>query len=72
MSDTDNVKRCIHCKKIIVGESTLGLCPKCADKDFRGAVEGAAGLALFAVVLKKAWKPTAILVKAAVKAIIKA
>ncbi|MBQ8666103.1 MAG: hypothetical protein IJ526_04495 [Lachnospiraceae bacterium] len=67
MSESGNEKRCIQCNKIIVGKSRLGLCPKCADKDARGAAEGAAGLAIAALVIKKAWKPVKTLAKAVLK-----
>lgn len=67
MSESGNEMRCIHCNKIIVGKSKLGLCPKCADKDARGAAEGVACLAIAAVVFKKAWKPVKIFAKAVLK-----
>ncbi len=67
MSENGSEKRCIQCNKIIVGKSKLGLCPKCADKDARGAAEGVAGLAIAAVILKKAWKPVTTLAKTVLK-----
>ena len=62
-------KRCVQCKKIIVGNSKLGFCPKCADKDARGAVEGIAALSVIALVAKKAWKPTTQAIKGVAKMI---
>lgn len=64
-------KRCVQCNKIIVGNSKLGLCPKCADKDARGAVEGIAALSVIALVVKKAWKPATQAIKGVVKIITK-
>lgn len=64
-------KRCVQCNKIIVRDSKLGLCPKCADKDARGAVEGFAALSLIVVVAKMAWKPAKQAIKGAVKIITK-
>ena len=67
MSNTDTVKRCKQCGKILVSESKLGLCPKCADKDKRGVVEAVGGLAIAATVIKVAWKPVKGLLKAIIK-----
>ncbi len=62
-------KRCIQCGKLLIGESKMGLCPKCADKDARGAVEGAAGLAVIALILGKTVKPALKVAKTVTKAI---
>ena len=67
MSNTDTMKRCKQCGKILVSESKLGLCPKCADKDKRGAAEFGGGVLLFAGIVKVAWKPVKGLIKAIVK-----
>lgn len=42
----DNTRYCKACGKILVDESKLGLCPKCADVGKRGIAEGAGALAL--------------------------
>ena len=62
-------KRCVQCKKIIVGNSKLGLCPKCADKDARGAVAGFTALGIITLAAKKAWKPATQAIKGAFKII---
>lgn len=67
MSNHDAVKRCKQCGKILVSESKLGLCPKCADKDKRGAAEAIGGLALAVTIIKIAWKPVKGLLKAIIK-----
>lgn len=72
MSENENKKRCIQCNKIIVGKSKFGLCPKCADKDARGAASSVAVSTLAVIVIKKAWKPAIELVKTAVKIVTKA
>lgn len=67
MANNDAVKRCKQCGKILVSDSKLGLCPKCADKDKRGAVEAIGGLALAGTIIKIAWKPVKGLIKAIIK-----
>lgn len=67
----DSKKRCIQCNKIIVGNSKLSLCPKCADKDARGAVVGITALGSIAFVAKIAWKPDIQAIKGVVKIITK-
>ncbi len=63
------VKRCKQCGKIIVGDSTLGLCPKCADEDARTAAELGIGLVVVGGIAKKLWKPGIKLVKGIAKVI---
>ena len=62
-------KRCAQCGKIIVGDSKLGLCPKCADKDARGVAEAGVGLLVLAGIVKVAWKPTKAVIKAVANAV---
>lgn len=64
-------KRCVQCNKIIVGDSKLGLCPKCADKDARGVAEGILVLSVMGFIAKKVWKPAKQAIKGAVKIITK-
>ena len=56
-----------QCGKILVSESKLGLCPKCADKDKRVAAEAIGGLALAGRIIKIAWKPVKVLLKTIIK-----
>ena len=71
MSEDEKVKRCIQCNKIIVGDSLLGLCPKCADKDARGGAGCALVIGGLVLIVKKAWKPTAQFLKGVINAITK-
>ena len=64
MPNNDTVKRCKQCGKILISESKLGLCPKCADKDKRGTAGALVGLALAGTVIKGTWKPVKGLIKA--------
>ena len=65
-------KRCKQCGKILVSDSKIGLCPKCADKDARGAVEIGVGAIGIGLIVKKLWKPGVELVKGIAKVITKA
>ena len=66
------VKRCKQCGKIIVEESALGLCPKCADEDARTAAELGLVLVSVGLIAKRLWKPGVNLVNGIVKVITKA
>ena len=63
MNNNDYVQRYKQCGKILVRESKLGICPKCADKDKRGIAGGAGALFLAAGAVKLAWKPVKGLLK---------
>ena len=65
--NNDTVKRCKQCGKILVSESLLGLCPKCADKDKRGAAKVMAVFAIAAPIIKNNWKHVEGLIKAVIK-----
>ena len=67
MANNDALKRCKQCGKILISESKLGLCPKCADKDIRGAAEAVGGLAIVSAIIKITWKPVKGLIKALIK-----
>ncbi len=69
MSNT--LKRCKQCGKILVGDSKMGLCPKCVDKDARGAVGIGASVVAIGLIVKKAWKPGMELAKGIAKIITK-
>ncbi|SEM22772.1 hypothetical protein SAMN04487770_12946 [Butyrivibrio sp. ob235] len=60
-------RRCIQCGKILVGDSKLELCPKCADNDMRGAVGTFGVLGICALGIKKFGKPVLQFVKALAK-----
>ena len=52
-----HVKRCKQCGKILVGDSKIDICPKCADKDKKGVAELILAGLFIGGIAKKAWKP---------------
>ncbi|WP_026507226.1 hypothetical protein [Butyrivibrio sp. MC2013] len=50
--ENNKVVRCKQCGKILISESKMGLCPKCADKDLRSGAEVLGILGLGAIGIK--------------------
>ena len=68
---SEDVRRCKQCGKIIVGDSKLGICPKCADKDKRGAAGIGVALVGVGLAIKRFGKPAVNLIKDIAKVITK-
>lgn len=63
-------RRCVQCGKIIVGNSKIKICPRCADEDKRGAAGVATFIVVAGVAISKYGKPVIKAVKNIGEAII--